>query len=97
MSRRADIVGIFMHEDSIVRLFGTVLPKVNDAWQLQHRYLQIEGMAELDAPAAEAQNLIPAQRRMIVDATPPPGSSTSLADVTREIGFSAGFCTVPCK
>jgi transposase-like protein len=51
VKRRADVVGIFPNEDSIVRLIGAVLLEQNDEWQLQHRYMQIEGMAELDAPA----------------------------------------------
>jgi len=59
VKRRADVVGIFPNEDSIVRLIGAVLLEANDEWQLQHRYMQIEGMAELDAPATETQSLIP--------------------------------------
>jgi putative transposase len=31
-----------------------VLPEQNDEWQLQHRYLQVEVMAELIAPASAA-------------------------------------------
>ena len=49
---------IFPNEDSIVRLIGAVLLEANDEWQLQHRYMQIEGMAELDAPAEANQSLI---------------------------------------
>ena len=60
VKRRADVVGIFPNEDSIVRLVGAVLLEANDEWQLQHRYMQIEAMAELEAPTAEPQNLIPA-------------------------------------
>lgn len=59
VKRRADVVGIFPNEDSIVRLVGAVLLEANDEWQLQHRYMQVEAMAELDAPAAEPQSLIP--------------------------------------
>lgn len=58
VKRRADVVGIFPNEDSIVRLIGAVLLEQNDEWQLQHRYMQIEGMAELDAPAEAVQSLI---------------------------------------
>jgi transposase-like protein len=58
VKRRADVVGIFPNEDSIVRLIGAVLLEQNDEWQLQHRYMQIEGMVELDAPAEAHQSLI---------------------------------------
>jgi hypothetical protein len=37
------------NEASITRLVGAVLLEQNDVWQLQHRYMQIEGMPELDA------------------------------------------------
>jgi putative transposase len=59
VKRRADVVGIFPNEDSIVRLIGAVLLEANDEWQLQHRYMQIEGMAELLAPDADALRLPP--------------------------------------
>ena len=58
VKRRADVVGIFPNEESIVRLIGAVLLEQNDEWQLQHRYMQIEGMAELDASAEANQSLI---------------------------------------
>jgi putative transposase len=50
VKRRADVVGIFPSESSILRLIGAVLLEANDEWQLQHRYMQIEGMAELTPP-----------------------------------------------
>ena len=37
------------------RLIGAVLLEQNDEWQLQHRYMQVEAMAELTAPVAEAE------------------------------------------
>jgi len=58
VKRRADVVGIFPNEDSISRLIGAVLMEANDEWQLQHRYMQIEGMAELAAPMIEEQPLL---------------------------------------
>jgi putative transposase len=58
VKRRADVVGIFPNEDSIVRLIGAVLLEQNDEWQLQHRYMQIEGMVELDASAEANQSFI---------------------------------------
>ena len=50
VKRRADVVGIFPNEGAIVRLIGAVLLEANDEWQLQHRYLQTEPMAELTPP-----------------------------------------------
>ena len=47
VKRRADVVGIFPNEGSIIRLIGAVLLEANDEWQIQNRYMQIEGMAEL--------------------------------------------------
>ena len=62
VKRRADVVGIFPNEDSITRLIGAVLMEANDEWQLQHRYMQIEGMAELATPLAEEQPLLTTPR-----------------------------------
>ena len=58
IKRRADVVGIFPNEDSITRLVGAVLLEQNDDWQLQHRYMQVEGMAELDTPQLEEGSTI---------------------------------------
>ena len=55
VKRRADVVGIFPGEPSITRLIGAVLLEANDEWQLQHRYMQVEAMAELVAPDPEAE------------------------------------------
>ena len=55
VKRRADVVGIFPNEASIIRLIGAVLLEQNDEWQLQHRYMQVEAMAELLTPANEAE------------------------------------------
>ena len=57
IKRRADVVGIFPNEDSIKRLIGAVLLEANDDWQLQHRYMQIEGMSELATPIINQQAL----------------------------------------
>ena len=54
VKRRADVVGIFPNEGSIIRLIGAVLLEANDEWQTQNRYMQIEGMVELMAPAIDA-------------------------------------------
>src|SRR4051812_36328360 len=55
VKRRADVVGIFPGEASITRLIGAVLLEQNDEWQTDRRYMQLEGMAELTPPAAEAE------------------------------------------
>jgi putative transposase len=54
VKRRADVVGIFPNEGAIVRLIGAVLLEANDEWQLQHRYMQTEAMAELMPPTIDA-------------------------------------------
>jgi transposase-like protein len=53
VKRRADVVGIFPAESAIVRLVGAVLLEANDEWAIQHRYMQVEGMADLGPPLIE--------------------------------------------
>jgi len=53
VKRRADVVGIFPNEGSIIRLIGAVLLEANDEWQIQHRYMQTEAMSELAPPTIE--------------------------------------------
>lgn len=50
MKRCADVVGIFSSEQSILRPVSAVLLKANDEWQLQHRYVGAEALAELLNP-----------------------------------------------
>ena len=62
VKRRADVVGIFPGEASVTRLIGAVLLEANDEWQLQHRYMQLEAMAEFTPPMLDpepAQNPTP--------------------------------------
>jgi putative transposase len=54
VKRRADVVGIFPNEGSIVRLIGAVLLAANDEWPLQHRDMQTEPTAEFTPPTIEA-------------------------------------------
>jgi len=44
----------FPNEAAIIRLIGAVLLEQNDEWQLQHRYMQVEAMAELNAAPGTA-------------------------------------------
>ena len=88
-TNRADVGGISPSEQSILRLIGAVLLQANDEWQLQHRCMQLEAMAELlpttidiDAditPPARIQ--IPPQPASSVTTSATP-ISTMLTDVT---------------
>jgi hypothetical protein len=83
VKRRADVVGIFPNEESIVRLVGAVLMEQNDDWQTQNRSMQVEGFAE---PADKIADLKPLQitpkapRPMTASATPE--NYTTLTHVT---------------
>lgn len=57
VKRRADVVGIFPNEASIIRLIGAVLLEQNDEWQLQHRYMQVEAMTEITTTQNDKINL----------------------------------------
>jgi transposase-like protein len=48
VKRRADVVGIFPNEASIMRLIGAVLFEQNDEWQTQNRYMQVKAFTKID-------------------------------------------------
>jgi len=48
VKRRADVVGIFPNEASIMRLIGAVLFEQNDEWQTSSRYMMVEAFARID-------------------------------------------------
>jgi transposase-like protein len=58
VKRRADVVGIFPNEASIVRLIGAVLMEQNDEWQLQHRYLSLEPLVDLGQLGQEERSAL---------------------------------------
>jgi putative transposase len=49
VKRRADVVGIFPNEASIMRLICTVLFEQNDEWQTSSRYMMVEAFAQIDS------------------------------------------------
>ena len=47
VKRRTNVVGIFPNEAAITRLAGALLMEQSDEWQLQRRYMQLEGLQTL--------------------------------------------------
>ena len=47
IKRCTNVVGIFPNEAAITRLVGALLLEQNDEWQLQRRYLPLEGLQSL--------------------------------------------------
>src|SRR5215216_739277 len=57
VKRRADVVGIFPSEQSILRLIGAVRLEADDEWQLQHRSMGVEAMGEMLSPPPANETL----------------------------------------
>ena len=75
------MVGIFPNETSILRLIGAVLLEANDEWQLQHRHMQLEAMAELLTPELGTLKLPPTGL-----ARSPGGMSAALTGASTALG-----------
>lgn len=89
VKRRADVVGIFPNEGSIIiRLVGAVLLEQNDEWQTQHRYMQTKAMAELTPAMVDAMpSQITTAAAETMAASVHTRISTTLTDaITRWIG-----------
>ncbi len=53
VKRRADVVGIFPNEESIVRLVGAILLEQSDEWATQRsRHMTLEAVGPLSGTAA---------------------------------------------
>ena len=59
VKRRADVVGIFPNEESIMRLLGAVLAEQNEEWLLQNRYLPQQSMTEINRVSDEVIEALP--------------------------------------
>jgi len=52
VKRRADVIGIFPNEASIIRLVGALLLEQNDEWAIQRRYVTLETLATISEDQA---------------------------------------------
>ena len=81
VKRRADVVGIFPNEASIMRLIGAVLFEQNDEWQTSSRYMMVEAFAQIDKEEIDPILSITTKARLIMTSGHPE-NYTSLTDAT---------------
>ena len=64
-ANRADVVGIFRSETSILRLIGAVPLKANGEWKVQHRCMGVEARGKMpnSPPTNETLQLPPRHDR----------------------------------
>ena len=55
VKRRADVVGIFPNEASVLRLTGALLMEQDDEWKVGRRYFSVSSMALLESSQEPAQ------------------------------------------
>ena len=96
VQRRADVVGIFPSEASIIRLIGAVLLKANNEWQMQHRYMSVEAMGEMLSPASTNETLqLPPRPARAVATSSSSANSTTLTDMTEAALQRENSCPLP--
>jgi len=47
VKRRADVVGIFPNDETIIRMVGAQMLEINDEWAVARRYMSLEGLARV--------------------------------------------------